>query len=228
MLLALILLASGENPELLRARALYGEMKYEAAQKALVKAITSPGLTPADRADIYLYTGLCRHQAGDEAGALSAFREALTIDRTLELPSGVSPKTRRTFEKARAELPPIETTPPPPPPQVEQPVVVTPPPQPAPPQPAPQLVEEPPPPPAKTKHWWPSVASWVLAAGSLGTAVYMGTSAQSTATLATMSPWGSDGFALSQQAHTYATVANVLYIVGGVLAAFGILAAIVF
>jgi hypothetical protein len=228
MLLALILLASGENPELLRARALYGEMKYEAAQKALVKAITSPGLTPADRADIYLYTGLCRHQAGDEAGALSAFREALTIDRTLELPSGVSPKTRRTFEKARAELPPIETTPPPPPPQVEQPVVLTPPPQPAQPQPAPQLVEQPPPPPSKPKHWWPAVTSFVLAAGSLGGAVLAGTQAQAAANSVPMAIWASDMYALNQQAHTDATVANVLYIVGGVLAAFGILAAIVF
>jgi len=227
VLLALLLLAA-QNPELNRAKNLYGEMKYDAAQKALVKAITSPGLTPADRADIYLYTGLCRHQAGDENGALSAFREALTIDRTLELPEGVSPKTRRTFEKARSELPPVEVTtpPPPPPPQVEQPVIVQPPPVVE--KPEPKIVEEPPPPPPKPKRWWPAIISFGLGAVSVGCAAYSGTMATQDANLATMAMWAGDGFTLNQQAHTYATVANVLYAVAGVLAALGVIAALVF
>ena len=45
-----------------------------------------PGsLTQPDRAQIYLYTGLCRHQTGDVKGAQAAFREALTIDRNIAL-----------------------------------------------------------------------------------------------------------------------------------------------
>ena len=66
MVLWVTVAAPVENGELTRARTLYSEMHYEAALKALVKAITSAGLTPQDRAQVYFYTGLCRHQAGDE------------------------------------------------------------------------------------------------------------------------------------------------------------------
>src|SRR6187549_2996645 len=107
-------LVLAQSPDLDRAREQYGQMKYDAAMKSLARAITAPGLTRADRAVIYLYTGLCRHQTGDEKGAQSAFREALAIDRALELPAGVGPKAALTFERARAELPPVQVAPPPP------------------------------------------------------------------------------------------------------------------
>src|SRR5687768_10199812 len=98
----LITMLLAQSPELDRAREQYGQMKYDAALKSLAKAITAPGLTRADRAVIYLYTGLCRHQTGDEKGAQAAFREALAIDRGLELPPGVGPKASLTFARARA------------------------------------------------------------------------------------------------------------------------------
>ncbi len=226
MVLWVTVAAPVENGELTRARTLYSEMHYEAALKALVKAITSPGLTPQDRAQVYFYTGLCRHQAGDEAGALAAFKEALTIDRALELPAEVGPKTRRAFEKARSELPPPleEPTPPPaPPPQVEQ-AVPAPIPTPVPvavpvaalPSP-PQDLETPAP--VRTKRWWPAVVSFGIAAACLGGGIYAGTTASSTSAMAMAAPFASDGLSASAaeraQRRTLLTAANILYVIAG-------------
>ena len=54
--------------ELDEAREHYQEMKYGLALKSLAKAITLPGISRADRAQIYLLTALCRHQQGDIKG----------------------------------------------------------------------------------------------------------------------------------------------------------------
>lgn len=228
VVLIALAVAPDEAPELTRAKDLYQSMHYEQAQKALAKAIVSPGLTPEDRAQIYLYTGLCRHQSGDEKGALKAFKEALTIDAKIELPQ-VSPKARRAFERVKAEIAAEQ-----PPPEPAKPVVAEEPPKPVEPPPvvaapapavsAPVAVAQP----EKTHHWWPSLVAGAAAIASAGVGVYFGTQAVQTRKSADMAMFAGDGFRLTQQAQSQALTANVLYVVAGVLAAFGIVGAFVF
>ncbi|MFT3841561.1 MAG: tetratricopeptide repeat protein [Myxococcaceae bacterium] len=227
VVLIALAVAPDEAPELTRAKELYQSMHYEQAQKALAKAITSPGLTPEDRAQIYLYTGLCRHQSGDEKGALKAFKEALTIDAKLELPQ-VSPKARRAFERVKAEIAAEQ-----PPPEPAKPVVVEEPSKPAPVEPAPVVAPAVTAPvvvaqPEKTHRWWPSLLAGGAAIASAGVGVYFGSQAVQTRKSADMAMFAGDGFRLTQQAQSQALTANVLYVVAGVLAAFGIVGAFVF
>lgn len=223
MTLAVLVTLLAQTPDLDRAKEQYGQMKYDAALKSLAKAITAPGITRVDRAVIYLYTGLCRHQSGDEKGAQAAFREALAIDRALELPAGAGPKAVLTFERARAELPPVQPAAPPPPP-------AAPPLTPPPPVPAPEPVVTRPPPapeePPRVKRWWPFAVSLALGAASGGTGIFLGTRASSTFANAQAEPFGSEGQRLANTAYTYATAANVLYAVAGALALFAVIAAI--
>jgi hypothetical protein len=222
--------APDEVPELTRAKELYQSMHYEQAQKALAKAITSPGLTPEDRAQIYLYTGLCRHQSGDEKGAAKAFKEALTIEAKTELPAGVSPKARRVFERMKAEVaaeqPPPSPPPSPPPEEPVKPAPVEPQPAVAPPAAVapPVVVAQP----EKTHHWWPSLLAGGAAIAAGGVGAYFGNQAVATRKSADAAMFAGDGFKLTQQAQGQATTANVLFVVAGVLAAFGIVGVFVF
>jgi hypothetical protein len=72
------------------------------------------------------------------------------------------------------------------------------------------------------------VVSFGLAAACLGGGIYSGTSAQSSSAAALAAQFASDGYPLGQQAQTYATAANVLYSIAGVLAAFGLFSLFVF
>lgn len=222
MTLALLVTLLAQAPDLDRAKEQYEAMKYDAALRSLAKAITAPGVTRADRAVIYLYTGLCRHQTGDEKGAQAAFREALAIDRGLELPPGAGPKAALTFERARAELPPVQVAAPPP-----EPAPALPPP-PAVPAPEPVVVQPPTEEPPRVKRWWPFAVSLALGAASGGTSVFLGTRASSTFAMAQAQTFGSDGQALASSAYGYATAANVLFAVAGALAVFAVIAAFVF
>jgi hypothetical protein len=217
--LLLVLALAASDDDLSRARAMYEQMHYDSALKALARAITRPGLTSSDRAQIYLYTGLCRHQTGDEAGAFAMFKEALTIDATIELPDAVSPKTRREFEKARAEIPrpaPVEEPRPAPPPlaPAAPPIAIVAPPA--------------PPPPPREKIWWPTIGSSVLAAVTGGTGIYLGTRAVSLSNAAGLEAFASDGMRLSDSAQHAALAANVLYAIAGAALAFAVIAALLF
>ncbi len=220
------MLLGAANDDLARAKSQYEATKYEAALKSLARAITAPGVTRADRAVIYLFTGLCRHQSGDEKGALAAFREALSIDRALGLPDGVPPKTALAFEQARAGLPPVPAVAP------EVTAVTPPSPPPALPEPGPSVVKLPtapaPAPEPRVKNWWPMGVSLGVAAAALATGLLFGNFAKQTSGQAQAQTFASDGFRLAQQAQTQAVVANVLFGTAGVAVAFGVVAAFVF
>ncbi len=223
LLLGFVLLAPSSDLD--RAKEQYEQMKYDAALKSLAKAITAPGVTRSDRALIYLWTGLCRHQTGDEKGAQAAFREALAIDRALELPPGAGPKAALAFERARAELPPLPAPAPAPVPEP-----APPPSAPAPlPAPEPALAQptpEPAPPP-REKRWWPFATALALGTAAGGGGIFLGTRASATFTQAKAETFGSDGERVAGTAYGYATAANVLFAVAGALALFAVVAAIV-
>jgi hypothetical protein len=96
------------------AERLLHEARFEEVPTALAPLLTSTSATAAERAAGHVLLGIARHNLLDVAAARAAFGDALTIDPTVQLPKGTSPKTAALFNEVRAARP-VATTPPPPP-----------------------------------------------------------------------------------------------------------------
>lgn len=81
----------------------YRSVDYEGCLEALARAgdelsTEAEGPTRTARsAALELYRGLCHFGTGNSEQARHHFREALTLDASVEPPAGTSPKVRRTF-----------------------------------------------------------------------------------------------------------------------------------
>jgi hypothetical protein len=216
------------NPYLAQARVLYQGLDYEKALLKLQRAQESPTLPDAERAEILVYVGLCRHQLGDEAAARASFRAALQVDPKVQLPPLTSPKIAAAFdeevatwEKAHAAPPKVEAPKP-----EERPKGVEAPEPAALPRPEPSggHAEEGKP----GKLLWPSLVAAGVAAVLVGSAAYFGQAANDRADAARKATFASDTATLSKEAQDKARTANVLYGTAGGIAALGVVFIIVF
>jgi hypothetical protein len=104
----LIALAALSQPpaSLDRGVELYREMKPKEA-RAVLKELLGRHPRTAEAAKAHLYLGLIAFVSDDDIdidGARLEFRQSLSLDPTLELPLGVSPKIRVVFEQIRGQL----------------------------------------------------------------------------------------------------------------------------
>jgi tetratricopeptide (TPR) repeat protein len=240
--------AAAPNPHLAKARALYQDLEYEQALARLEKALTWKGTSNAERVDIYVYTGLCRYQLGDEKGARNAFREALSMDPRASLPRLTSPKIQRVFQQESELLASSRPVRPPPEPEPEP--RDEPPPEPDPRDGLPSSgedvvadqTERPYEPPLRRRggssstdepsdFWrdnWPALAAGGAAVVLGGIAAYFGYSAQQSAEAAGQAGSAANAKKNHEAAQSSAMAANVLYGLSGAAAAAGVAFVFVF
>ena len=82
---------------------LYENLEYEKALKQLKNAKAKAG-GPDDEAKISLLEGVVLADMGREEKALTAFKQAFSVDLEAKLPVEVSPKVQAVAEKARANV----------------------------------------------------------------------------------------------------------------------------
>lgn len=89
-----------KNP-LTRAMEQYEKLDYAACLAQLEQARQQAGSSASqqEQARVRLYFGLCNFGLGDSERARRDFREALALDRSIELPAGTSPKIRNSFSE---------------------------------------------------------------------------------------------------------------------------------
>ena len=201
---------------LAEGRRLYVNLKYEKALVVLGQALVEPGITAPERAQVYLYTGLCLFMLGDEAKALAAFAEALTSDPGITLPPHPGPKAQRLLATARADSRPPSPTPSPPlepPPKEEAAAAPTSVPAAAVTTPAPAPIEASAvePAPGHPRHVWPLVVAGAAAGIAVGVGAFLGASAARDNQAAQAAAYGSDRQRLADAAGGKAVAANVLF-----------------
>lgn len=100
---ALSSVAWGELPTLSEIRVAYQELQFE---KCLTRVDASARFkaTNEEAAELALYRGLCQLGLGRRDRAMTAFKAALKIDSSLQLPPLQAPKVREAFEEARSAL----------------------------------------------------------------------------------------------------------------------------
>jgi hypothetical protein len=96
--------AAAESPELARARALKGELRYHEAAEAAAAALASGRADPAELAAIHRLAGEIAAGLEDAAAAEDHFAALLALEPGATLPPGASPKLRAPFEAARRRL----------------------------------------------------------------------------------------------------------------------------
>lgn len=149
--------AEQTNPHLKEGIQLLKNMEDDRAVAALKKALSWPDNTPEIRAEIHLHLGIAHSNLVNRDAATASFRRALESDPQISLPGQTSPKIRRLFEQARAEL--------------EQERRSTPAPTPAPVQPAP------PPPRDQPSHmgqYWPAWTALAVTVAAVTTGAILG------------------------------------------------------
>lgn len=97
-------LSAKANPHLERGIKLLSEFEEKKALKVLEHALTWSGNDDAIRAKIYLYQGIAYFELLKKADATTAFRKALETDKTVVLPTALSPKIRDLFSSVRVGL----------------------------------------------------------------------------------------------------------------------------
>ncbi len=102
-LLAGVAQAQAPSP-LPRAVEAYEQLEFERCVELLTSEAT---------AQAALYRGLCRFNLAQPAEAREEFRRALSTDRGVTLPSGVSPKAAELFRSAQGEVAAVEPKAPP-------------------------------------------------------------------------------------------------------------------
>lgn len=183
-----------KNAELKKAARLSDKLEFEAALKALDKALASGKLDADETAAAALQAGTIAQSMGDAAKAQRYFERALEAVDGAELPAGASPKTRAAFAEAKSAVdgrkkPAVAAKPEPKP---EPPAPVAPPPVPPPP---PDLRAKPPaevavadtdtvaeekPTPIYKKWWlWTGIGVLAVGAGVTAFALTRGSSAGS-------------------------------------------------
>jgi len=81
---------------------LYHQLDYPAARMELIRAASLP--EARRRAEAYLYLGLINVVEGDLTAAKQSFRAAVSLDASLQVPPGTSPKVRKVFEDVANEI----------------------------------------------------------------------------------------------------------------------------
>ena len=107
-LLAILSLASAEEAHADRAipaaEEHLAELRFEEAQE-LAQGLLSKGKSkPQDVSRLYMVLGQVAASLGEESEAIAMFHNALSIDASLRLPDGVSPKLSEPFATAQARL----------------------------------------------------------------------------------------------------------------------------
>lgn len=97
------MLVAAHPPSLKKAVALYNDLNDAAAAKEL-QALLRTELTDDVAGKAHVYLGLIAFNALHTTEARDQFKRALTLDPTLDLPVGVSPKARLAFAEARHQL----------------------------------------------------------------------------------------------------------------------------
>jgi tetratricopeptide (TPR) repeat protein len=105
MHLALLLaaLSAGALPSLDKGVTQYDALEYESAVASLKKAETE-ALTVEDRARTQLYLGLSYAELAKWRDAESAFRNALVLEPTIQIPVKTSPKIQKLFGDLQAQF----------------------------------------------------------------------------------------------------------------------------
>ena len=104
-----------QNPFLPEAIQRIRDFDERTALQLLDQARRWPHNTPADLAQVHLYTGLAHAGLAHEREAVDAFRAALVLDASLRLPDDVSPRVKEWWLRAGGvvDVPaPVELLPP--------------------------------------------------------------------------------------------------------------------
>jgi hypothetical protein len=96
--------APAPDARLVEAQQALDELRLEDAEAQLETLVADPDISEATRAQAWLALGHARASLLETDGARAAFAAALSIDPTLTLPAGTSPKVAALFEKTRAAL----------------------------------------------------------------------------------------------------------------------------
>ena len=101
VVLAVSTAPAAANPDFDRGKELLENLEYRAAAEAFEKALAAGGNDAATAAAIHLHLGEIAAATGDTGEAVDHFKRALSIDLTLKLPKGTSPKVGKPFADAR-------------------------------------------------------------------------------------------------------------------------------
>ena len=83
----------------------YKELEFEKAGKAFQKALDTKGLSKKDRLQALRYLAICQYNQGEQQTAAKTWKQAMSLDRTLKLPSGQAPSVVKFFEALRPNPP---------------------------------------------------------------------------------------------------------------------------
>lgn len=92
------------NPDFDRGTKLLENLEYKAAAEAFDKALERGANDPATTAAIYLRLGEIAASTGDTKESIGHFKRALSLDISLALPKGTSPKVGKPFADARRSI----------------------------------------------------------------------------------------------------------------------------
>jgi tetratricopeptide (TPR) repeat protein len=87
--------------------AAYDELEYDKAIDLLHKALAE-SLTRDEKLVTYRTLAFSHVALGDEASARERFKALLRVDPTIKLDRTISPRVRKVFDEARAQMPPAE------------------------------------------------------------------------------------------------------------------------
>lgn len=110
-LVTVLVLAAGTfDAALARAVALYNEAEWDGALRELGSA-EQLATTEAQKAAVWLHQGIVHANVPDAAAARAAWRRALELEVSAQLPLPVSPRVRALFDETKAQ---VMASPPPP------------------------------------------------------------------------------------------------------------------
>ena len=194
------------NPYLPRALKQIRALEEQAALKTLDQALRYEGSTETETATAHLYLGLVHATRAKEAEAIAAFKRALALDPELRLPDEMSPAVMGWWKRAGGKL------------DARQPALVPPPPV--------IIVQQPPPPAEPPPPPWKRYLGVGISGGaviSLGSGLLVGQRAVALKRLADGAVDIGIGQSYQRGAESWATSANALFVVAGVLAVVGVL-----
>jgi hypothetical protein len=87
--------------------AAYDDLEYDKAIDLLHKALAE-SLTRDEKLVTYRTLAFCHVALGDEPAARDQFKALLRVDPTVKMDRTISPRVRKVFDEARAQMPPAE------------------------------------------------------------------------------------------------------------------------
>lgn len=122
ILAALLAAGAPEGGDLAELRRLYRNLQCGKMLGEATRLLGDPSRSPSERAEVFVYRGMCELQQGHKPAARDAFVEALVNDARASLPPRSSPKVAAFFDEIRKKYlashpipvaPPIVAAPPP-------------------------------------------------------------------------------------------------------------------